>query len=111
MRFFGGDVLLNAMLKNYDGYIPSVVYGELIQGENTSRKEVRIIKSYVSRFTMLHVTEAISKKAIQLLEKYSPSHNLKVGDAFIAATAFVRDYSLYTFNTKDFQYIPGLDLL
>jgi len=44
------------------------------------------------------------------MEGYSLSHNLSIPDALIAATAMEHMLELYTLNTKDFQFIPGLML-
>ncbi len=54
------------------------------------------------------MAEAI--KFLQLMEGYSLSHNLSIPDALIAATALEHMLELYTLNTKDFQFIPGLML-
>jgi predicted nucleic acid-binding protein len=43
-------------------------------------------------------------------EKYGLSHNMKITDALIAATAMVYDLELITLNRKDFQFLPPLKL-
>jgi Predicted nucleic acid-binding protein, contains PIN domain len=47
---------------------------------------------------------------MELMGKYVLSHRLSLPDALIAATALRHDASLYTFNLKDFKYIPGIKL-
>jgi predicted nucleic acid-binding protein len=43
-------------------------------------------------------------------KKYSLSHNLKLADALIGATALTYDLPLYTYNTRDFKFIPKIVL-
>ena len=45
-----------------------------------------------------------------LIENYLKSHDLRTPDAFIAATAIVNELPLFTFNFKDFQFIPELSI-
>jgi predicted nucleic acid-binding protein len=44
------------------------------------------------------------------MKKYNLSHGLLLPDAMLAATAMVHDYSLWTFNSRDFSFIKGLNL-
>lgn len=69
-----------------------------------------MIKKSLNAVRLIPVSEAISERALKLLEAYSLSHHLDVPDAFIAATALVHNIPLYTFNLKDFRYIEGIDL-
>lgn len=46
--------------------------------------------------------EEIGKKAGTYLRKYMKSHNLQLGDALIAATAFYYKYPFYTLNKKHY---------
>jgi predicted nucleic acid-binding protein len=48
--------------------------------------------------------------AVALVEQYCLSHKLDLEDALIAATAIVNDIKLYTLNTKDFIFIPSIQL-
>lgn len=68
------------------------------------------IKKAINAVRIINTTEAISLKALELLERYSLSHKLDVPDAFIAATSIVMDIQIYTLNLKDFKYIDGLRL-
>ncbi|HET8865636.1 MAG TPA: type II toxin-antitoxin system VapC family toxin [Gracilimonas sp.] len=108
---FRGNIKLDTELKDHSLSISAVTFVELIQGENTSRKEISLINSYIKEFNFLHISEDISVLGVDLVKEYSPSHNLKLADALIAATAILHDLSLLTLNKKDFKYIPELDLL
>ena len=69
----------------------------------------KIIKG-LNAINIIHTNEAISKKGLELVQRYGLSHTLAVPDAFIAATALVHDLPLYTLNLKDFRFIDGLRL-
>lgn len=47
----------------------------------------------------------------ELVIKYHLSHKLKGFDALIASVCLSRDLPLFTFNKKDFSYIPKLRLV
>jgi len=64
----------------------------------------------MNNFTILKVTEEITDIAIDLIEKYSKGHGLKIPDALIAATTLYYDAQLWTYNIRDFRYIAGLKL-
>jgi predicted nucleic acid-binding protein len=76
-----------------------------------NKKEITIIKKAFSDFEIIEVSESISIKAKNLIEKYSKSHGLLIPDALIGATALELDLPLYTSNVKDFQFIPGITLI
>ena len=56
------------------------------------------------------MNEEITEIAINLIETYSKSHGLKIPDALIASTAIYYDFSLWTYNIKDFRFIENLSL-
>jgi predicted nucleic acid-binding protein len=88
----------------------AVTYMELMVGA-LNKREVAIIKKAFADFEIVEISEAISIKARNLIEKFSKSHNLQIPDALIAATALELDLPLSTANLKDFQYIPDLKLV
>ena len=89
--------------------ISTVTIGELYFGAR-DKGELRKIKKHLALLTQLQITAEISKSFINLLESYALSHRLSLPDALIAATAIENDLLLYTFNLKDFRYIPALKL-
>lgn len=88
----------------------AVTYMELMVGA-LNKREVALIKKAFADFEIIEISEAISIKARNLIEKFSKSHNLQIPDALIASTALELDLPLSTANLKDFQYIPGLKLV
>ncbi len=89
--------------------IPSVAFMELLQGCR-NKNEVIHLKRKVKAYHVIHFTDTTSRLALQLMEKFKLSHGLLIPDAIIAATALTFNLKLFTYNTKDFKYIPGLQL-
>lgn len=82
---------------------------ELFYGALHKRELVKIKKS-LSVFHILFVDSETSRQAATLIETYAKSHNLKIPDALIAATAVNNDCRLFTFNQRDFRFIPNLTM-
>ncbi len=89
--------------------ISHITQAELYFGA-LDKSELKKIKRHLLLLCQFPVNLSISKRFLQLMEGYSLSHNLSVPDALIAATAMEHMLELYTLNTKDFQFIPGLML-
>lgn len=82
---------------------------ELIAGiEN--KAELRSLKNNIDLFTTLHLNQQITLIALELMETYKLSHGLEIPDALIAATSLYTGFDLYTYNLKDFKFIPELKL-
>jgi len=75
-----------------------------------NKAELATIKRNLSPLAQLPITNAVSDVFIQLMETYSLSHRPGLPDILIAATALEYDIELYTFNHKDFRFVPGLKL-
>jgi len=89
--------------------LSSVTSGELIFGA-LNKTELLNIKKDIDSLTIIPINEKISTNFIQLMLKYSLSHNLDLPDALIASTAMIYDLELYTLNLKHFKYIENLKL-
>lgn len=75
-----------------------------------NKLEMQRIKKNLASFQLQHVTQNISERSIELITRYAKSHGLQIPDAIIAATAMELSTPLFTFNTKDFRFIDGLQL-
>lgn len=75
-----------------------------------NKAELQMIKQHLSSLHRFALDTAVSNQFLQLMETYSLSHKLSIPDALIAATALVHKVELFTFNVKDFHFIPGLAL-
>ena len=101
------DILNN--LENADIALSAITLMELYYGA-LNKRELNKIKRALSEFNILPLNEEITEIAINLIEKYSKSHGLKIPDALIASTAIYYDLSLWTYNIKDFRFIENLSL-
>lgn len=76
-----------------------------------NKKEFKELETFLERFEVLHLTTAMSTKAVELFEAYRLSHDVKIADMFIASTALVYDVELLSKNQKDFKFIDDLRLI
>ena len=90
--------------------ISSITAMELIVGAR-NKKEIQLLNKFIARFQVIHLDSIISLAALKLITGYAKSHALDIPDALISATAISKRAKLLTYNTKDFQYIPSLELI
>jgi predicted nucleic acid-binding protein len=91
--------------------LSAVSYLEVLQGIR-NKAELAAVKKMLERrnATMLPVTEAITQRAIALMESLALSHGLQLGDALIAATALDHQLPVLTGNVKHFAAVEGLNV-
>lgn len=82
---------------------------ELLQGMG-DKKELEQMKKKVKYYDVIQVDAVISLKAIEFIEAYKLSHGLQIPDAIIGATAVVHQIPLYTYNVRDFDFLPSIIL-
>jgi len=87
--------------------IPSVAIMELLQGTRNKTETIQL-KKKLKAYHIIHFNEATSKLTIELIEKFRLSHGLLIPDAIIAATAITFNLKLFTYNLKDFAFIPDI---
>ena len=75
-----------------------------------SKKELILIKKFLSAFEILKLNEDVTNISLNLIEIYSKSHSLKIPDALIGATSIYHKIPLFTYNKKDFNFIKELKL-
>lgn len=90
--------------------ISSISVMELYYGAR-DKQEVKKIEKFVSLFTILHLNESISFKAMQLIQTYAKSHTLDIPDGLIASTVLTDNIKLFTYNLKDFKFIEKIQLV
>lgn len=61
-------------------------------------------------YDVVQIDKRISEKAIELIAEFKLSHGLQIPDALIAATAASYDLPLFTYNLKDFGFIPTIKI-
>ena len=89
--------------------LSAVSYLEVLQGMRNKAELVAVKKMLAHRAaTLLPVSEAITQRAIELMEAITLSHGLQMGDALIAATALDHGLPVLTANVKHFGAVQGL---
>ena len=80
---------------------------ELCRGAR-DKGELHKISSRLKGYSVLNITQEVSVKAAEFVEKFHISHGLQIPDALIGASAIVHGLPLLTNNKKDFRYLPGM---
>lgn len=94
----------------YDQIVLSAVtVMELLQGMG-DKKELAQMKKKIKYYDTIQIDEFISVKSIEFIETFKLSHGLQIPDAIIGATAIIHQIPLFTYNLKDFDFIPGIKL-
>jgi predicted nucleic acid-binding protein len=89
--------------------LSSITKMELLRGcrnKNELRKQEQRFKHY----PIVHFDREVSFLAIQFVSKFKLSHNIQIPDAIIGASAIRFKLPLFTYNTKDFEFLPGINL-
>ena len=91
--------------------LSAVSYLEVLQGMR-NKAELAAVKKMLERraATLLPISEAITQRAIALMESLTLSHGLQMGDALIAASALVHQLPVLTGNVKHFAAVEGLQV-
>ncbi len=89
--------------------IPSISVMELYCGMQ-NKTELAAMKSKIKQYNIIHYNDSVSKKAIDFIHVYKLSHNLKIHNAIIGAMSVVYNIPLFTYNKKDFKYLPSIIL-
>ncbi len=89
--------------------LPAIVVMELYRGMR-NKEELKNMRLKLSFYDELQIDERISLKAIELMAQFKLSHDLRIPDALIGATAIITGIPLFTYNTKDFAFMPSIVL-
>lgn len=106
----GRSQVLNELIDNETTlFINSIIEMELLQGAR-DKKELRIIQNKLHAFRLLNMQQDIFDLATDHVRKYCLSHSLALPDAVIGATAIFYQMPLFTYNRKDFKFLPNIQL-
>ena len=103
------QVLNNLINKKTTLFINSIIEMELLQGAR-DKNELHIIENKLHSFRLLNIQQDIFDLATQYIRNYRLSHNLALPDAIIGATAVFYQMPLFTYNRKDFKFLPDIQL-
>ena len=82
---------------------------ELYQGMG-NKTELAQMKKKIKYFDVIQFDDQVSEKSIELISQFRLSHDLQIPDAIIGATAIVHQIPLFTYNLKDFRFMPDIIL-
>ncbi|WP_022953947.1 type II toxin-antitoxin system VapC family toxin [Leucothrix mucor] len=91
-------------------FISTITSMELFYGAR-DKQEVKMLGRFLEKFEHFPLDESISYCALKLVREFAKSHTLDIPDSLIAASALTNQASLFTYNTKDFRFIPEIKLL
>jgi predicted nucleic acid-binding protein len=89
--------------------MPSISVMELYVGM-ANKLELQQMKKKIKHFSIIHLNESASQKSTELIADYRLSHGSMIPDALIGAMALTYDLELYTYNLKDFRFMPNIKL-
>ena len=90
--------------------ISSITVMEMLCGSR-NKQEANTLKVFMEQFNIININEKASLLATNLIATYAKSHHLDIPDALIAASCIESNTMLWTYNLKDFRYLPKLQLL
>jgi len=82
---------------------------ELLQGMS-NKTELRKMQKTIKQYNVIDFTNQVSDMSVKLIEQFTLSNCLQIPDSIIGATAIVYDLPLFTYNTKDFKFMPNIRL-
>ena len=112
IEFYKGNLTVIQTLQHMGSAniaVSVITKAELFYGARDKQELVKI-ERHLSLCSCYGLNDAISTLFIELMSRYSLSHKVSIPDMLIAATAIRHELELYTLNTKDFKFIPELNL-
>jgi len=88
--------------------LPGVVAMELLIGCR-NRAEIQHLQKFLDTFSIVWPDASEFARAYELLAEHRLTSGLGIPDCLVAAMALVRKARIYTFNSKHFRVIPGVD--
>lgn len=109
--FNGNTNTINELTNiGFDNIILSAItVMELYQGMG-NKNELAQMKSRIRSYDVIEIDMAISQLSVSLVDQFNLSHGLLIPDAIIGATAIVHQIPLFTYNIKDFRFMPDIQL-
>ena len=89
--------------------LSAITVMELYQGMG-NKTELAQMRKKIKYFDVIQFDDQVSEKSIELIAQFRLSHDLQIPDAIIGATAIVHQIPLFTYNLKDFRFMPDIIL-
>jgi toxin FitB len=84
-----------------------VSYVEVLGFHRLDAADRQFLEDFFDAAEILPITDAIADQAVRLRQQ----RRMSLGDALIAATALIHQFTLVTRNCGDFEWIAELDML
>lgn len=88
-------------------YVSAISYVEVLGYHKLSEAENKLFTTFFDVTPVLPISAPILGQAVKLRQL----KKMSLGDSLIGATALVHGLTLVTKNTKDFSWIPNLQVL
>jgi predicted nucleic acid-binding protein len=89
-------------------FLTSIVVKIEVLGYNDVPHKIRAMEEFVSTATIYPLNDEVAQKTIELRRFHN---KLKLGDAVIAATALIGNFTLISRNLSDFKRIRELEVI
>ncbi len=89
--------------------VSAITIMELYQGMGNKNEMIQM-RSRMRSYDVIEIDTAISQLSVSLIDQFNLSHGLLIPDAIIGATAIVHQIPLFTYNLKDFRFMPDIQL-
>lgn len=110
-RFLRGDLFTKKILDKLGAHriaFSIITVAEAYAG--SSKQQFTLLRKIFKQYRVFPLTEAISDNFNGLIQSNYSRHSKWIPDALIAGTALANNLELFTYNKKDFDFIPGLKL-
>lgn len=94
---------------NQNIVLSCITIAEIQQGAN-SKEDLQYINKLLRQYIVVPINYSISNIFEKLFEKFILSHDSKIPDTLVAATALHYKLPLLSINQKHFKHIPDLIL-
>jgi predicted nucleic acid-binding protein len=101
------NVELRRFIAENEPVVSALSYLETLGYHRLAEVERQFLEEFFSVSLIIPISQTILDRAVALRQ----IQRMSLGDAIIAGTALTHDHQLVTRNTKDFQWIEGLQLL
>jgi len=88
----------------------SITAMELLLGMG-NKSELQKMQKIINQYHVVDFNAKVSLLSRKLIEQFSLSHKLGIPDSIIGATAIAYDLPFFTYNVKDFRYMPNIRLV
>ena len=98
---------LRAFIREHAPSVSAVSKVEALGYHRLGQSERRFLEAFFAEAAVIDVTDGVVEKAISLRQR----RRMTLGDALVAGTAMTSGLRVVTHNTKDFEWIDGLDVI